>query len=73
MNLECCIASQNKTIANKWMDFKCKESHMRKSKFLQGTGLEDKTWDRTVLIKREREDVLRGGRSAQERKERHQE
>ena len=38
MNLECCIASQNKTIANKWMDFKCKESHMRKSKFLKGTG-----------------------------------
>ena len=32
MKLECCIAIQNKTIENKWMDFRCKKSHMRKKK-----------------------------------------
>ena len=30
MNLECCIAIQNKTRKNKLVDLKCKKSIMRK-------------------------------------------
>ena len=32
MNLECCIAIQNKTRKNKWVDLKCKKGNMRKKK-----------------------------------------
>ena len=60
MNLECCIAIQNKTIKNKWVDINVRKVSWEKSKFEKKKQVvEEQIGDRTILVKGERENIFK--------------